>query len=82
MSEPTYTRVTEAAQVTEEILDIAQDTEEGWFGDSARIDWEDFIDRMDGTDLKDGTRLDLGDQIDSPAIRKIKRHVRTLREMG
>ena len=75
-----YTRVTEKDQVTEEILAAAEDTET-WFGDD-RIDWEDFWDRLDGYYLLDGTRLDLGSTLDSPAMRRIRRHVLDLRKTG
>lgn len=71
-----------AEDVTQEILDIAQDVEEGWFGDEPKIDWESFLDRMDGTTLASGFELDLGNDADSPAIRKIKAHIRELRSMG
>lgn len=76
----TYTKVTEASEVTEEILTVAEATEE-WFGDD-QIDWDDFWDRMDGYILTDGTRLDLGGSNDSPAMRKIKKHIRNLRKAG
>lgn len=76
----TYTKVTEAGEVTEEILTVAEQTEE-WFGDD-QIDWDEFWDRMDGSILKDGTRLDLGGSNDSPAMRKIKKHIRNLRKAG
>ena len=72
MSDKTYTTITEAAQVTEEILNLAWDKVEGWYMDSA-IDWDDVWDRMDGTTLGDGTTLDMGNSVDTPAIRKIKR---------
>lgn len=72
-----YTTCTAADEVTPEILEVAETTDE-WYSDQP-IEWEDFIDRMDGTILRDGTVLDMGPTIDSPAIRKIKRHIRDLR---
>lgn len=38
-----------------------------------RIDWEDFIDRLEGHGL------DLGESMDSPAIQRIKAIVREMR---
>jgi hypothetical protein len=75
-----YTRVTEADQVTGEILAAAEETET-WFGDD-RIDWEDFWDRLDGYYLRDGTQLDLGGSLNSGAMRKIRRHILNLRRQG
>jgi len=69
-----YVIVIEESQVTEEILQIAFDVVDGWYQD-VRVDWEDAIDRMDGAELPDGSILDLGNSMMSPAIRKIKREV-------
>ena len=80
MSERTYTRIIEAADVTDEVLSVAEDAE-GWFVDQP-IDWEDFLDRMDGHELADGTLIDMGESIDSPAIRKIKKHISNYRKEG
>lgn len=54
---------------------------DGWFSDvldepAARIDWEEFLDRLERYDL------DLGDKLDTPAIRRIKKIVRELRSDG
>lgn len=71
----TYTPVTEASQVTEEVMQAARDIVEGWYNEG-RVDWENVWDRMDGTTLNDGSRLDLGGQTDTPAMRKIQRQIR------
>lgn len=76
----TYRLIVEADDVTEEVLDAAEYAEE-WFVDE-RIDWEEFIDRMDNVELPDGTLIDMGDSMDSPAIRKIKRHIREMRKVS
>ena len=78
----TYTAVREAADVTDEILAIAESIEEGWYGGGARIDWDDLVNRLDGSALKDGTRVDMGGRTDTPAIRKIQRHIRAQRAAG
>lgn len=74
-----YTQVIQAKDVTQEILDMAWSVIEGWYnsGDD-RIDWDDVWDRLDGSSLDDGTFLDLGDQEDTPAMRKIQREMRKI----
>lgn len=49
---------------------------DGWFSEGP-IDWEDFLDR-----LEKGSTYDLGDSLDSPAIRRIKAIVRELRQQS
>lgn len=73
-----YRTVTEAGQVTDEIVDIVMDVVEGWYPEG-RVDWQDVWDRVDGSELKDGSLLDMGNELDTPAIRRIKAKVRKLR---
>ncbi len=76
------TPVVQANQVTEEILQFAYDVVDGWYQGTSRMtisDWEDLLDRIDGLELEDGTILDLGKNMLSPAIKKIKAHVRDYR---
>lgn len=47
---------------------------DGWFADSYRIDWEDFLDRLDSF-----PHIDMGSNLESPAIRRIKAIVAELR---
>ncbi|GGM27585.1 hypothetical protein GCM10011608_10500 [Micromonospora sonchi] len=77
-----WTTVTEADQVTEEILNIAESIFDGWYADSSRIDWDDFLERMEKIPLDDDTTLDLGSDMGSPAIKKIKAHIRNYRKLG
>ena len=74
-----YTLVVTAESVTDEIVDIVCEIVDGWYQDS-RIDWEDVIDRADNTELEDGTRIDFGGSMLSPAIRKVQRLVREYRK--
>ena len=74
-TEVTYTEVTAATHVTDEVMDYARSIVEGWYNEG-RVDWEGVWDRMDGSRLNDGTTLDLGGQMDSPAMRKIQRQIR------
>lgn len=78
MTEKKYTKVVAAKDVTEEIIDIVLDVVEGWYSEG-RIDWEDVWDRAEGADLEDGTELDFGADLDSPAMREIKKRIRALR---
>ncbi len=59
-----------------EIMDAAESIFDGWFADSARIEWDDFLDR-----LERHTDTDLGGDMDSPLIRKIKRHIGAYRKL-
>lgn len=47
---------------------------EGWYPPGTRMDWEDFLERLE----KRG--MDLGDSMDSPAIRQIKKMAREMRK--
>ena len=73
--------IIEADQVTAEILQLAYSIVDGWYSDGTRIDWEDFLYRMDSSELDDGSRIDLGNSMLSPAIRKIKSEVRKYRRL-
>lgn len=68
-----YIQITNAEDVTQEILDDALEIADGWYADS-RIEWDDLIDR-----LERNSPWDFGQDPDSPAIRKIKRYVRSQR---
>lgn len=66
-------------RTTEDADSIREDIEsvfDGWFSEG-NIDWEDFLDR-----LERGTNYDLGESLDSPAIRRIKAIVRELRRQS
>lgn len=79
MSGDGWTTVTAAEDVTEEILNAAESIFDGWYADEPRIDWEDFLDRLEGIPLDNGTRLDLGRDMMSPAIKAIQKHIRAYR---
>lgn len=77
MSEERWTEVRTAADVTEEILELLMDEAEAQgLGGHGPIEWEDVLDPVEGLELRDGSRIDFGSSLDSPAIRKIKREVR------
>lgn len=75
-----FVTITDRDDVTAEVLEVVEDIHDGWYSEG-RIDWEDFLERVDGTPLDehDGREIDLGGDPDSPAIRAIKRHIRNIR---
>lgn len=70
-----------AEDVTDEVLEIVQGIVEGWY-DEGRIDWEDVWDRMEKSVLDDGRGIDMGEDLGSPAIKKIKSEIRKWRALG
>lgn len=77
-----WVTVTSASDVTAEILDVAESIADGWY-EEGPIDWEDLLERLEGMSLgDDDNRLDLGTDMDSPAIRLIKNHITSYRRMG
>ncbi|MFF1701241.1 hypothetical protein [Streptomyces sp. NPDC058252] len=70
-----------AEDVTDEVLELVQGIVEGWY-DEGRIDWEDVWDRMDKKVLEDGRGIDMGSDLGSPAITKIKKEIRKWRALG
>lgn len=64
--------LSEARDVTPDILQLAERTHDDWFSDTTRIDWEEFLDRMCADPDID---WDI-EQMDAPAVQKIQRHVR------
>ncbi len=71
----TYTAPVATTDVTDEMVTAVRNVLDGWYP-SGRVDWPDVWDRVDGTELDDGTRLDLGDSLTTPALRELKRRAR------
>lgn len=63
-----------AEEVTEDVLRDAEHIYDSFYTGSGAIDWEEFIDRM----AKISERYDF-EEYDSPAVRKIQRHVRRIK---
>lgn len=59
-----------------ELMEAAESVHDGWFANDTRIDWPQFLDRLEET-----ADVDLGGSLDSPLIRKIKKHVRDYRKL-
>lgn len=75
------TTIYDAEDATEEVITLATSIADGWYPEGP-IDWEDVWDRLDGASLDDGTRLDLGENLLSPALKKIKREILKARKDG
>lgn len=67
--------------VTDEVLEIVKGIIEGWY-DEGRTDWENVWDRVEKVPLDDGRGIDMGEDLDSPAIRRIKKEIRAWRNAG
>lgn len=71
-----YLIVHDVEDVTDQMLEMAEEIYDGWFSDEDRIDWQDFIDRL----ARWGNNADPQpfdfNEYDTPAERKIKRHIR------
>lgn len=65
-----------ADDITDEIVQIGVDVVNSWYAEG-RIDWENVLDRTEGTELADGTELDWGTDTSTPAIAAFKRRVRS-----
>lgn len=76
-----YSKITTVDDVTDEIIAMAQEIYAGWYNNSQRIDWDNFLDRLDGSQLEDGSIVDLGNDMGSPAIRKIQGEIRAYRKL-
>lgn len=76
-----YVEPETANDVTPEMLTLAESIYDGYFDDEERIDWEEFVDRLvkEGY-LADGRQLEF-ETYDSPAISKIRRHIREYRRL-
>jgi hypothetical protein len=68
-----------AEDVTPKVLEHADEVYLGWFGEGP-IDWESFIDRLSVYGSMADPEYDI-EEYDNPAIRKIQRHVRALRQV-
>jgi len=76
----TYQEIITADDVTDEILADCVSIEEGFYGNDARIDWQDFFDRrLDGMSLNNGNYICLGNEYNTPAMRKIKNYINKIR---
>ena len=74
-----YITVTDAAHVTDEILTLVREICDGWYLDKP-IDWEDVWERVEKTPYPTfGSYVDLGPEVNTPAMRAIQRAIRAER---
>lgn len=59
-----------------EVLEAVESVYDGWYANSERIDWYDFVDRVEQM-----SEVDLGSDMLSPTINGIKAHVRKYRKL-
>lgn len=59
-----------------ELMVAAEGIYDGWYAASGRVDWTEFLDRLEAQ-----TDHDLGNDLDSPLIRRIKRHINAYRKL-
>lgn len=72
------------SEVTEKLIEFIYTVVDGWFSpsDVSRMgyaEWNELFDRVDGIVLEDGTEVDLGTDLVSPGVKKIKSLVRDYR---
>jgi hypothetical protein len=60
---------------TEGLLAAAESVFDGWYADQARIDWDDFIDRLEALGF------DMGDSMLGPDVLAVKRHITRYRKL-
>jgi len=79
MNGKTFLYPVDASDVSEEMLELAEQVYDGWFSDDERIDWEEFIDRLCKLSIHDEPSWEL-DEYDNGAVRKIQKHIREYRK--
>jgi hypothetical protein len=60
-----------------DVLIVAESIYDGWYAESGRVEWDDFLDR-----LEIYADIDLGSDMMSPGIKLIKRHIANYRKLG
>lgn len=61
--------------ISAELAENIESVVDGWYSET-RIDWDDFLDRVETY-----AGVDLGDSMDSPLIRAIKKHARAYKKL-
>lgn len=70
----TWKQLQTASDIDDDVLNDIETVYDGWFSESPRIDWQDFIDRLERCG-----QYDCGSSMDSEAIKQIKKHVRKIK---
>lgn len=74
-----FTVVVESEQVTEEVLALAVGVYWRHFSKSEIVPWSWMCNMLHGMKLADGTWLDMGLDVNSPAMARIREHVEGVR---
>lgn len=77
----TYLYPTDAADITPAMLTLAEEVHDDYFIEQERINWEDFLDHMARYSLHEEPAWEF-DSFDNGAVRKIKKHIRDIRNRG
>lgn len=80
MTDRTLTDLMQSPAVAEEIMNIVMEIVDGWY--PGRIDWEDVWDRLDDAELSNGDRVDVGEDLLAPELKRIRNHVNWERRKG
>jgi hypothetical protein len=70
-----FTKINTPADITQDVIDVIETIHEGYYEDEPRIDWHRFLERVE---IYAG--VDLGSNMDSPAIKHIKKIVKGIRD--
>jgi hypothetical protein len=60
----------------DEINTVAEEIYDGWYAEEGRVDWQDFIDR-----LEKYTDVDFGNDMTSDLIKAVQKHIRAYRKL-
>lgn len=63
-------------EFTPEMAEMAESIFDGWYADSGRVDWQDFIDRLERM-----SGVDFGTDMGGPLIRSVQKHIRAYRKL-
>lgn len=73
----TYRDIITPADFTEDVMIAIETIFDGYFSDEPRIDWFNFLDRVESLAL-----VNFGSDMDSPAVKQVKKIVKGLRNAG
>ncbi len=74
MADRTLNDLMQSPELTAEIMVMAMEIVDGWY-QTGRINWGDVWDRLDGAELSNGDRIDVGGDLLAPELARIKNHV-------
>ena len=72
-----YRNINTPADFTEDVMDAIETIFDGYYADEPRIDWFNFLDRVESLAL-----VNFGNDMDSPAVKQVKKIVKGLRNAG